>query len=220
MICRMYRSAYSLAPGARATVAWTGAPRRLFAATIGIAQTDIKKVLAYSTVSQLGFMFAAAGVAGYSAAVFHLMTHAFFKALLFLGAGSVILGMHHEQDIMRMGGLRTRMPWTWLTFLVGVIAICGVPPFSASSRRTRDPAGRARGQVQEPVDLARAPGDRRTHRVLHVPALLPGVHRRESRRPPHARSRARVAGLDRGAARGAGDLGDAGRLHRSARRVR
>ena len=129
MICRM-SFAYSLAPGAQATVAWVGAATAFFAATIGMAQNDIKKVLAYSTVSQLGFMFVAAGVAGYSAAVFHLMTHAFFKALLFLGAGSVILGMHHEQDITKMGGLRTRMPWTWLTFLVGVVAISGVPPFS------------------------------------------------------------------------------------------
>src|SRR5262249_36042437 len=129
MVCRM-SFAFSLAPGAEATVAWVGALTALFAATIGLAQTDIKKVLAYSTVSQLGYMFIAAGVAGYSAAVFHLMTHAFFKALLFLGAGSVILGMHHEQDIMKMGGLRTRMPWTWFTFLVAVLAISGVPPFS------------------------------------------------------------------------------------------
>ncbi len=129
MVCRM-SFAYSLAPGAQATVAWVGALTALLAATVGLAQTDIKKVLAYSTVSQLGYMFIAAGVAGYSAAIFHLMTHAFFKALLFLGAGSVILGMHHEQDIMKMGGLRTRMPWTWFTFLVGVLAISGVPPFS------------------------------------------------------------------------------------------
>jgi len=129
MVCRM-SFAFSLAPGAGATVAWVGAATALFAATIGLAQTDIKKVLAYSTVSQLGYMFIAAGVAGYSAAVFHLMTHAFFKALLFLGAGSVILGMHHEQDITKMGGLRTRMPWTSFTFLVGVLAISGVPGFS------------------------------------------------------------------------------------------
>ena len=129
MVCRM-SFAYSLAPGAQATVAWTGALTAFFAATIGLAQTDIKKVLAYSTVSQLGYMFLAAGVAAYSAAIFHVMTHAFFKALLFLGAGSVILGMHHQQDITKMGGLRRRMPVTWATFLVGVIAIAGVPPFS------------------------------------------------------------------------------------------
>ena len=129
MVCRM-SFAFSLSPGAQATVAWTGALTAFFAATIGLAQNDIKKVLAYSTVSQLGYMFMAAGVAAYSAAIFHVMTHAFFKALLFLGAGSVILGMHHEQDITRMGGLRRRMPVTWLTFLVGVIAIAGVPPFA------------------------------------------------------------------------------------------
>ncbi len=129
MVCRM-SFAFSLAPGAQATVAWTGALTAFFAATIGLAQNDIKKVLAYSTVSQLGYMFMAAGVAAYSAAIFHVMTHAFFKALLFLGAGSVILGMHHEQDITKMGGLRRRMPITWFTFLVGVIAIAGVPPLS------------------------------------------------------------------------------------------
>lgn len=129
MVCRM-SFAYSLAPGAQATVAWVGGLTAFFAATIGLAQTDIKKVLAYSTVSQLGYMFLAAGVAAYSGAIFHVMTHAFFKALLFLGAGSVILGMHHEQDITKMGGLRTRMPVTWFTFLVGVLAIAGVPPLS------------------------------------------------------------------------------------------
>ncbi len=122
--------AYSLAPGALATVAWVGGLTALFAATIAICQKDIKKVLAYSTVSQLGYMFLAAGVASYSAAIFHLVTHAFFKALLFLAAGSVILGMHHEQDTDRMGGLRRRMPWTHGTFLVGVLAIAGTPGFS------------------------------------------------------------------------------------------
>jgi NADH-quinone oxidoreductase subunit L len=126
MICRM-SFAYALAPGALAVVAWVGALTALFAGIIAIAQTDIKKVLAYSTVSQLGYMFLAAGVGAYSAAVFHLVTHAFFKALLFLGAGSVILGMHHEQNIEKMGGLRGRMFWTWLTFLIGVCAITGLP---------------------------------------------------------------------------------------------
>jgi NADH-quinone oxidoreductase subunit L len=129
MVCRM-SFAFSLAPGAMATVAWIGGLTAFFAATIGLAQNDIKKVLAYSTVSQLGYMFLAAGVAAYSSAIFHVMTHAFFKALLFLAAGSVILGMHHEQDITKMGGLRTRMPVTWAVFLVGVLAISGVPPFS------------------------------------------------------------------------------------------
>jgi NADH-quinone oxidoreductase subunit L len=129
MVCRM-SFLYSLAPGALATVAWAGGLTAFFAATIGLVQRDIKKVLAYSTVSQLGYMFLAAGAAAYTAAIFHLVTHAFFKALLFLGAGSVILGMHHEQDILRMGGLRRRMPWTHWTFLAGVLAIAGVPLLS------------------------------------------------------------------------------------------
>ena len=129
MVCRL-SFIYSLAPGALATVAWVGGLTALFAATIALCQKDIKKVLAYSTISQLGYMFLAAGVASYSAAIFHLVTHAFFKALLFLGAGSVILGVHHEQNIDLMGGLRRRMPWTHLTFLVGVLAIAGLPPFA------------------------------------------------------------------------------------------
>ena len=126
MVCRM-SFAFSIAPGASATVAWVGGLTAIFAATIALTQKDIKKVLAYSTVSQLGYMFLAAGSMAYSAAVYHLVTHAFFKALLFLGAGSVILGMHHEQDIDRMGGLRRPIKWTHGTFLVGVLAISGVP---------------------------------------------------------------------------------------------
>ncbi|HLL16149.1 MAG TPA: NADH-quinone oxidoreductase subunit L [Pyrinomonadaceae bacterium] len=111
-------------------VAVVGALTALFAATIGITQNDIKKVLAYSTVSQLGFMFLACGVGAFVIGIFHVMTHAFFKALMFLGAGSVIHGMHHEQDMRRMGGLRKYMPKTYLTFLAGWLAICGVIPFS------------------------------------------------------------------------------------------
>ena len=111
-------------------VAVVGAATALFAATIGITQNDIKKVLAYSTVSQLGFMFMACGVGAFAIGIFHVMTHAFFKALMFLGAGSVIHGMHHEQDMRRMGGLRKYMPKTYLTFLAGWLAICGIIPFS------------------------------------------------------------------------------------------
>ncbi|MBA3714800.1 MAG: NADH-quinone oxidoreductase subunit L, partial [Pyrinomonadaceae bacterium] len=111
-------------------VAIVGALTALFAATIGITQTDIKKVLAYSTVSQLGFMFLACGVGAFVIGIFHVMTHAFFKALMFLGAGSVIHGMHHEQDMRRMGGLKKYMPYTYLTFLAGWLAICGIIPFS------------------------------------------------------------------------------------------
>ncbi len=112
------------------TIAWVGAGTALFAATIALAQHDIKKVLAYSTISQLGYMFLAVGVGAYVPAVFHMVTHAFFKALLFLGAGSVIHGVHEEQDMRRMGGLRTLMPITAVTFIIGWLAIAGIPPFA------------------------------------------------------------------------------------------
>ncbi|MBI5059323.1 NADH-quinone oxidoreductase subunit L [candidate division KSB1 bacterium] len=118
---------FSLSPVASETVAIVGAGTAIFAATIGLVQNDIKKVLAYSTVSQLGFMFLAAGVGAYVAAIFHLMTHAFFKGLLFLGSGSVIHGMSGEQDIRQMGGLKSKMPATYLTFAIGTLAIAGVP---------------------------------------------------------------------------------------------
>ena len=114
----------------RGLVAWVGALTALFAATIAVAQTDIKKVLAYSTVSQLGYLFLAVGVGGYVGAIFHMVTHAFFKALLFLGSGSVIHGLDDEQDMRRMGGLGRLMPITAFTFVIGWLAIAGVPPFS------------------------------------------------------------------------------------------
>src|SRR5215510_11077256 len=118
---------FTHAPTAMFVVAIIGAATALFAATIGLAQNDIKKVLAYSTISQLGYMFLACGVGAFIAAIFHVMTHAFFKAQLFLGSGSVIHGMHHEQDMRRMGNLRKYMPITWLTMCAGWLAICGVP---------------------------------------------------------------------------------------------
>jgi NADH-quinone oxidoreductase subunit L len=111
-------------------IAWIGVITALFAATIAVAQNDIKKVLAYSTVSQLGYMFLAVGCGAYVAAIFHMITHAFFKALLFLGSGSVIHGMHDEQDMRRMGMLRLFMPVTAFTFIIGWLAIAGVPPFA------------------------------------------------------------------------------------------
>jgi len=120
----------ALAPDASMIIAVVGALTALFAATIACAQNDIKKVLAYSTISQLGYMFLAVGSGAYAAAIFHMVTHAFFKALMFLGAGSVIHGLHEEQDMTRMGGLRKWMPVTSGTFLVGWLAIAGVPPFS------------------------------------------------------------------------------------------
>jgi NADH-quinone oxidoreductase subunit L len=115
------------APTAMFIVAIIGAATAIFAATIGLAQNDIKKVLAYSTVSQLGYMFLACGVGAFTAAIFHVMTHAFFKALLFLGSGSVIHGMHHEQDMRRMGNLRKYMPITFITMIAGWLAISGIP---------------------------------------------------------------------------------------------
>jgi NADH-quinone oxidoreductase subunit L len=111
-------------------IAWVGVITALVAATIACAQMDIKKVLAYSTVSQLGYMFLAVGVGAYWVAIFHMITHAFFKACLFLGSGSVIHGMHDEQDMRRMGNLRKYMPITSLTFMVAWLAIAGIPPFS------------------------------------------------------------------------------------------
>ncbi len=107
-----------------------GAATALFAATIGLAQNDIKRVLAYSTISQLGYMFLACGVASFTAGIFHLMTHAFFKALLFLGAGSVIHAMSSEQDMRKMGGLKKHLPITYTTMLVATLAIAGIPGFS------------------------------------------------------------------------------------------
>jgi NADH-quinone oxidoreductase subunit L len=121
---------FQLAPFSLETVAVIGAATALFAATIGLAQNDIKRVLAYSTVSQLGYMFFACGVGGFGAGIFHLMTHAFFKALLFLGAGSVIHALSDEQDLRRMGALAPRLPWTHGTMLMATIAIAGIPPFA------------------------------------------------------------------------------------------
>jgi NADH-quinone oxidoreductase subunit L len=121
---------FERAPMALLVVAVTGTLTALFAATIGITQTDIKKVLAYSTVSQLGYMFMACGVGAFSAGIFHLMTHAFFKGLLFLAAGSVIHAVGGEQDMRKMGGLRSYIPWTFMTMGIATLAIAGIPPFA------------------------------------------------------------------------------------------
>ncbi len=121
---------FIMAPNTMMVIAIIGALTAVFAATIGITQWDIKKILAYSTVSQLGYMFLAVGVGAFGPAMFHLMTHAFFKALMFLGSGSVIHSMHEEQDIRKMGGLKKYMPITHLTFFLGWVAIIGLPPFA------------------------------------------------------------------------------------------
>ena len=121
---------FALAPATLTVVAVVGAVTALAAATMGLVQNDIKKVLAYSTVSQLGYMFLAMGVAAFGAGIFHLMTHAFFKGLLFLGSGAVIHAMHDEQDIQKMGGLKKHLPVTYATFLVAAVAISGIPPLA------------------------------------------------------------------------------------------
>src|SRR5438309_1897454 len=118
---------FELAPNAQAVVMFFGATTAFFAATVGLVQNDIKRIVAYSTCSQLGYMFVAMGVGAYSVGMFHLFTHAFFKALLFLGSGSVITAMHHEQDIRKMGGLRTKLPFTYWTMIVGTLALTGFP---------------------------------------------------------------------------------------------
>lgn len=125
LVCRM-SPVMEFAPEAMMFVTFLGATTAFFAATVGLVQTDIKRVIAYSTCSQLGYMFVAAGVGAYSVAMFHLFTHAFFKAMLFLGAGSVIHGMHHEQDMMNYGGLRKKLPYTFYAMLIGTLAITGV----------------------------------------------------------------------------------------------
>ncbi len=121
---------FVLAPDALTLVAWVGAGTAVFAATIGLAQNDIKKVLAYSTVSQLGYMFLACGVGAFGVGMFHVFTHAFFKACLFLGSGSVIMAMHHEQDMRSMGGLGRKVKRTFLTMMVATVAIAGIPPLA------------------------------------------------------------------------------------------
>src|SRR5271170_1378735 len=118
---------FELAPTASAFVTFIGATTAIFAATVGLVQNDIKRIIAYSTCSQLGYMFVAMGVGAYSVGMFHLFTHAFFKALLFLGSGSVILAMHHEQDIRHMGGLRTKIPFTYAVMVIGTLALTGFP---------------------------------------------------------------------------------------------
>jgi NADH-quinone oxidoreductase subunit L len=129
MIARL-NFVYTNAPVALSVVLFVGALTALVAASMGLAQYDIKKVLAYSTVSQLGFMFMGMGAGAYTAGMFHVFTHAFFKAALFLGSGSVIMACHHEQDMRNMGGLKAKMPWTYRSMLIATIAIAGIFPFS------------------------------------------------------------------------------------------
>ena len=190
----------AVAGNAEGLVAIIGAVTAIFAATIGLAQTDIKKVLAYSTVSQLGYMFLAAGVGAYSAAIFHVMTHAFFKALLFLGSGSVIHAMGGEQDMRKMGGLKKHLPVDLLDVPVGTLAIAGHPAARRLLQQGRDPRTRRRRSGH--WLLWRGPAHRGADGLLHVPRRLPDLPRRV---PRHARAGAppaRVAAVDDAAARG------------------
>ena len=184
---------YAHAPNAMLVVAVVGAATALFAATIGLVQTDIKRVLAYSTVSQLGYMFLACGVGAFAAGIFHSCTHAFFKALLFLGAGSVIHALAGEQDMRKMGGLRSELPWTHLTMLVGCLAIAGIPLLAGffSKDEILWSAYRVGGYGRARVgDRHR---DRGAHRLLHVPALRADLRRQLPRPGGGGASRPRGA---------------------------
>ena len=180
---------FTKAPITMDTVAVIGLATAFFAATIGLTQIDIKKVFAYSTVSQLGYMFLGVGVGAFSAGIFHLMTHAFFKALLFLGAGAVIHGLHGEQDLRQMGGLFKHMPITAITLLCASLAISGFPFtsgfFSKDAILVAAYAARA-------VDVLGGRADGGHDGVLCLPRLVHGIHRRVSR----PRASARIAAGD------------------------
>ena len=135
---------FEYAPAALSVVTIVGATTAFFAATIGLVQNDIKRVIAYSTCSQLGYMFVGLGVGGYALGIFHLFTHAFFKALLFLGAGSVIDAMHHEQDMRNMGGLWRKIPFTFAMMTIGTLALIGFPYTAGLFLQGRDHRGRFR----------------------------------------------------------------------------
>jgi NADH-quinone oxidoreductase subunit L len=166
-----------------------GAITALFMGFLGIIQNDIKRVVAYSTLSQLGYMTVALGASAYSVAVFHLMTHAFFKALLFLAAGSVIMGVHHNQDIRWMGGLRKYMPITWITVAAGLAG----PDRHAVLRRLLLQGQHHRGGAFQSsagcrLRALRGAGRRVRHRLLFVPHVLPGVPRQGAVRPEPGRA--------------------------------
>jgi hypothetical protein len=175
MVSRM-SPLFELSTTALSFVIVIGAITALFMGFLGIIQNDIKRVVAYSTLSQLGYMTVALGASAYSVAIFHLMTHAFFKALLFLGAGSVIIGMHHDQDIRNMGGLRKYMPITWITSLIGSLALIGTPFLSGFLFQGFDHRGC--GTFPYPgfrLRLLCGDGGRLCDRFLLLPDVLPRV---------------------------------------------
>ena len=161
---------FNRAPDAQMAVAVIGTLTAIFAASIGIVQTDIKKVLAYSTISQLGYMFMACGVLDYVGGIFHLMTHAFFKALLFLAAGSVIHGLGGEQDMRNMGGLRKYLPYTFWCMTIATFAIAGHAAVRRILLQGQDPVVSLEQRLSRPV--AHWSDHRRYDFVLHVPAVV------------------------------------------------
>ena len=174
MVARM-NPLFSRAPIAMLAVAIVGALTAFYSATIGLVQTDIKKVLAYSTVSQLGYMFLACGVGAYAAGIFHLMTHAFFKGLLFLAAGSVIHAMGGEQDMTKMGGLRKKIPVTYWTMFIATLAIAGIPGFAGFFSKDEILEAASHGSARESVALGARACRRRADIVLYVPARVSHV---------------------------------------------
>jgi NADH-quinone oxidoreductase subunit L len=166
MVARM-SPLFELSETALSLIIVIGAVTALFMGLLGIVQNDIKRVVAYSTLSQLGYMTAALGASAYSAAIFHLMTHAFFKALLFLAAGSVIIALHHEQDMRRMGGLRRRMPITWITSLIGSLALIGFPFFSGFFSKE---------SIIEAVHLSTIPGAGAAYAALTIGVFVTALY--------------------------------------------
>ena len=166
MVARM-SPLFELSEIALTAVLAVGAITAFFTGLLGLVQNDIKRVVAYSTLSQLGYMTAALGASAYGAAVFHLFTHAFFKALLFLGAGSVIIAMHHEQDMRKMGGLRRYLPWTYITAVIGTLALSGVPPFAGFF---------SKDAIIEAVGASSLPGATAAHWALIAGAFITALY--------------------------------------------
>jgi hypothetical protein len=182
MVARM-SPLFELSDTALSFILVIGAITALFMGFLGIIQNDIKRVVAYSTLSQLGYMTVALGASAYSVAVFHLMTHAFFKALLFLAAGSVIIGMHHNQDIRWMGGVRKYMPITWITSLLGSLALIGTPLFAGFYSKDSIIEAVHLSTCRARLRLLRGDGGRVRHGLLFVPHVLPGLPRQGTLRP-------------------------------------
>jgi NADH-quinone oxidoreductase subunit L len=203
MIGRM-NGLFAMAPDTMMTIAIVGAATAIFAASIGLAQNDIKRVLAYSTVSQLGYMFLAMGVGAFTAGIFHLMTHAFFKACLFLGSGSVIHALSGEQDMRYMGGLRKHMPYTHATFLIATIAIAGIPGLAGFFSKDEILWWAFASTRGHWLLWLVAAGCRRHDRLLHVPPGLYDLLRQGAPDAPCQASPARVTIRHHPAADGAG----------------